>query len=154
MIRVRQANRKDAAVISELIVPVAKAQIAAEFSPEGEQELLSGMTPSAIEQNLLQGYRYFLAADDGRYCGVIGMRGYTYIYHLFVAEKWQRRGIARRLWARARQASMAEIRLSEFNVFSSRYAEGFYHRLGFRRTGNEQTRKGVTAIPMRLVIDG
>ena len=153
MITITEASRHDARAISRLMVPVAMSQISSEFPPEGQKELLSGMTPEAVEKNLLQGYRYFLAFDGKQPCGIIGMRGYSHIYHLFVAGNQQGRGIGRQLWDRVCATNRAEIRLSEYTVYSSRYAEKFYHQLGFRRTADEQTRHGVTAIPMRLIID-
>ncbi|MDH3646588.1 MAG: GNAT family N-acetyltransferase [Gammaproteobacteria bacterium] len=152
MITVKAAGRKDARAISELMVPVAKAQIAREFVAEGQEALLSGMTPAALEQNMLQGYPYYVAFDQEPLVGVIGMRGYSHVYHLFVAEEMQHQGVGRKLWDRASRDSLAAINLSEFTVYSSRYAEAFYHRLGFRRTGDEKERQGVIAIPMRLLL--
>lgn len=152
MITIRVANRLDAEAISQLILPVADSQIASDFASEGRDELLSGMTPKAVAGYMEQGYRYHLAFDDQSLCGVIGMRGYSHVYHLFVANDMQHQGIGRRLWERASAASLSDVRLTEFTVYSSRIAEPFYHSVGFRRTGDAKTRKGVTAIPMRLII--
>ena len=151
MITIRESGKDDATAISGLMIPVATAQIAAEFPPQGKELLLSGMQTEALRLKMTQGYRYFQAQGNDGLCGVIGMRGYSHVYHLFVASDHQGKGIARLLWERASQASLTEILLSEFTVFSSRVAEGFYHRMGFRRTGEELTRLGVTGIPMRLI---
>jgi GNAT superfamily N-acetyltransferase len=153
MITIREARRHDAAAISRLMVHVASAQISSGFSPEGQAELLGGMTPDAVYKKMQQGYRYHVAHDGEQLCGIIGMRGYSHVYHLFVATDQQGRGTGRRLWDRAYAASRAEVRVPAYTVYSSRYAENFYYRLGFRRTGDAQTRNGVTAIPMRLTID-
>ena len=149
---IRLAGSEDIPAISRLLVDVATRHITHEFGAGGTAELRGGMQPAAIANRLLRGYRYHVALDEGTIVGVIGMRGYSHIYHLFVAEKAQRKGIGRLLWQRARQASQSEVPVMAFTVFSSRYAEAFYKSLGFRRTGAEQTRRGVTAIPMKLVI--
>ena len=152
MITIREANRHDATAISDLMVPVAKSQISSEFPLEGQTELLTGMTPDAVEKNMQQGYRYHVAFNGEQLCGIIGMRGYSHVYHLFVAADQQGLGTGRQLWDWVYTTSQAEVRLSQYTVYSSRYAENFYHRLGFRRTGDEKTRNGVTAIPMRLIV--
>lgn len=153
MITIREANRLDAQAISDLMVPVAASHIAADFPPEGRKELLGGMSSEAVGKNLQQGYRYYVAHDGKQLCGVIGMRGYSHVYHLFVTDDLQGQGVGRQLWEQASRASLAEVRLTEFTVYSSSFAEAFYQRMGFRRSGDAKTRKGVTAIPMRLVID-
>lgn len=152
MVNVREASRLDADAISRLIIPVAEIQIAADFPQQGRNELLGGMTREAIGKNLLEGYRYYVAMDDQAPCGAIGMRGYSHVYHLFVAIDRQGDGVGRRLWERARDASLAEVRLKAFTVYSSLFAEPFYYRLGFRRSGEPKTRNGVTAVPMHFTM--
>lgn len=150
MISIREAELADTSAMSEMMTPVAAAQIAVEFPQEGKDSLLGGMTPAALAENMSRGYRYYLALENGRITGVIGMRGYSHLYHLFVSQSGQGRGTGRLLWRHARDASLAELKLRQFTVFSSTIAEGFYRRLGFYRTGDPKTKDGSTAIPMRL----
>ncbi|MBT8130882.1 MAG: GNAT family N-acetyltransferase [Gammaproteobacteria bacterium] len=150
---IRAATESDASAISRLIVPAAREQIAHEFAAEGRAALLAGMTPEAISKNMLQGYAYLVAEDVDGIVGVLGMRGYSHIYHLFVGSDRQRQGIASLLWQKARRQSLAAIRISEFTVYSSRVAEAFYYKLGFRRSGDEKERQGVIAIPMRVALN-
>lgn len=152
MISIREAGPGDAAAISALMNPVAARQISADFPQEGKDSLHGGMTPSAVADNMLRGYRYFVASENQQFVGIIGMRGYSHIYHLFVAEDRQGRGIGRRLLQHARDMSLSEIELSAFTVFSSELAEDFYRRLGFERTGPTKTKRGVKAVPMRLIL--
>jgi len=153
VITIRVADAKDISAISRLLIPVAEKQVAHEFGAEGTQALLGGMNPEAIANKMLCGYRYYLAIDSGRLVGVLGMRGYSHIYHLFVDEQAQGQGIGRLLFDTARQESLSEVSLSEFTVFSSHYAEEFYRTLGFRRTGDDKTKRGVTGVPMKLVLN-
>ncbi|NNF66615.1 MAG: GNAT family N-acetyltransferase [Gammaproteobacteria bacterium] len=150
---IRGATCNDAVEISRLIVPAASEQIAHEFGAEGRAALLAGMTPEAISKYMLQGYSYLLADDVDGIVGILGMRGYSHIYHLFVDRRRQRQGIASQLWREARRQSLAATRISEFTVYSSRVAEAFYYQLGFRRSGDEQEKQGVIAIPMRLALN-
>ncbi|NNM20948.1 MAG: GNAT family N-acetyltransferase [Gammaproteobacteria bacterium] len=148
--RIRGAMLAEAAAMSAAMTPVAEQQIAADFPRQGRDVLLGGMTPEALAANMLCGYRYYLAENADGIVGVIGMRGYSHLYHLFVTRSVQGNGVGRLLWLHARDASLAELQLRQFTVFSSAVAEGFYRQLGFYRTGNPKIKNGVTAIPMRL----
>lgn len=150
VVRIREAGLADTVAISAMMTPVASRQIAADFPQQGRESLLGGMTPAALAENMLRGYRYHVAENDDAIVGVIGMRGYSHLYHLFVSQSVQGRGIGRLLWQHARDASLAELQLRQFTVFSSAIAEEFYRQLGFRRTGDPKTKNGVVAIPMRL----
>ena len=71
-----------------------------------------------------------------------------HLYHLFVHSSYHRRGIARRLWERARaEIGAAEIR---FTVNASLYAVPLYESLGFRASGTETRKDGVIFLPMSL----
>jgi N-acetylglutamate synthase-like GNAT family acetyltransferase len=77
---IRLANTDDAPAISGLIRPLAREHIAHEFSDEGTQNLLSSMTPEAIEEYLQSGYRYHVVEDDGRLVGVVGVRDNKHLF--------------------------------------------------------------------------
>ena len=145
---IRPASREDAEAISGLILPLVKKFIAPEFSLEGQQNLLSSMEPGAIQGFFDRGYRYHVAEADGRMVGVIGVRDNAHIHHLFVAEDFQRRGIAGRLWNAARRECLGAGNPGRFTVYSSRYALDVYRKLGFTETGPAETKDQVTATPM------
>lgn len=148
---IRLATIADALAISELIQPLAQKFITREFSPEGAANLLNGMTKVAIESFLRAGFRYHVAEEDGVMAGVVGVRDDNrHLYHLFVAEPFQRQGLARQLWEVAKEACLATGNPGEFTVNSSKFAVQMYQRLGFVETGPPWERDGVVAIPMRL----
>ena len=147
---VRRATIEDARAIGDLIRPLAEQYIVHEFSPEGAGNLLASLYAGAIGGYLASGYEYHVAEDDGVLVGVVGVRENIHLYHLFVADDYGGRGLARELWRVARDACREAGNVGEFTVNSSRFAVGMYRKFGFVQTGQPETRDGVTSIPMRL----
>ena len=83
---------------------------------------------------------------------MLGIRDGQRIIHLFVAESYQRRGIARALWSRAKSELLAHGGEASIVVNSSIYAIPVYERFGFKTIGPRVERAGVTYVPMQLVI--
>jgi GNAT superfamily N-acetyltransferase len=129
--QIRLATKDDATAISGLIRPLAERDIAQEYSAEGADNLLGSMSPEAIERYLSENYRYHVAEENGELAGVVATWENRHLYHLFVAEAFQRQGLARRLWEIARQACLEAGGSGTFTVNSSRFAVGVYQRLGF-----------------------
>lgn len=146
---VRQAMNNDAEVISRLILPLVEKFIAPEFSPSGQRNLLTSMEPAALRGFFEAGHRYHVAEVEGQIVGVVGIRDNSHVHHLFVAEDFQRRGIARRLWTVAKGECLAAGNPGQFTVYSSRYALEVYRRLGFVEAGPPETKDDVTAVPMK-----
>lgn len=70
---------------------------------------------------------------------------------LFVRPAFHRKGIASELYGRFKhQALLKKSRL--IRVKSSRYAEGFYQKAGFKRTGPGKEINGLATIPMEARI--
>jgi len=148
-VTIRPATLADAAAISTLITPLAEKYIAYEFTDEGRRRLLRSMTPDAIRGYIAKGFRYHVAQESDDIVGVVATRDDSHLYHLFVAERSQGRGLARKLWQVARQACLEARNPGEVTVKPSRFATGFYAKLGFRREA-EDTHAGVVAITMRF----
>ena len=147
---IRRATTDDAPAISDLIRPLAEKYIAGDFSPEGARTLLDSMAPAAIAGYIESGYRYHVAEQDGAIVGAVAVRDNRHVYHLFVAEAFQGRGLARRLWHVARHACGHDGNSGEFTVNSSRFAVEMYRKFGFVETGPTETKSGVTYVPMAL----
>jgi GNAT superfamily N-acetyltransferase len=72
------------------------------------------------------------------------------VFHVFVDRRWQRRGVARRLWQAARDTAQAqEGHAGVFTVNASNYSVRFYAALGFQRSAPMQVAR-VCYNPMRL----
>jgi GNAT superfamily N-acetyltransferase len=149
-VHIHEATIEDARAISDLIRPLAEHYIAQEFSPESAAILLASMDAGAIEAYMTSGYKYHVAEDDGMLVGVVGVRDNSHLYHLFVADDFRGRGVARELWRVARDACRVAGNIGEFTVNSSRFAVGMYRKLGFVETGPPDEKNGVTSIPMKL----
>jgi len=96
-------------------------------------------------------FRFYLAEDGNELAGVAAMRGNTHLYYLFTGKPYQGRGLARRLWAHAKEEALALGNPGRFTVNASNYAVAAYERLGFRRSEAAKERKGVKYNPMEFV---
>ncbi len=140
----------DSEEISELISGLSAKFIIGKFSSTGRAHLLSTMTPQAIKKYMQSGYRYHVAEMDGSLVGVVAVKGNKHLYHLFVAEEYQRQGIARKLWQLAMEECLDNKSTGEFTVNSSEYARDVYKRLGFVSRPGAQIKNGVVFFPMSL----
>ncbi len=150
---IRAATSRDAESISNLVRQLSAEYIAHEFTAEGREILLNSMTPAAIEKYMQSGFRYHVAEVGSQLVGVVGVRDNSHLYHLFVAESYQRQGVATGLWQLAMQACLDEGNPGEFTVNSSNYAQKVYETLGFVAQSGPQDKNGVIFIPMKLTIN-
>lgn len=150
--RIRLATVDDAQRISALVTASSQAFIVGEFSSEGRAHFLADHTESEIRQRLEGDFRFHLAERGGEPAGVAAIRSNTHLYYLFVAEPFQRQGLARRLWERARDEALAAGNPGSFTVNASNHAVAAYERLEFRRAGPTQERNGVLYNPMQYVV--
>ena len=102
---------------------------------------------------MASGFQYHLAEKNGVVIGVVGIRDSSHLYHLFVADGFKGRGVARALWQVARDHCRKAYDVSEFTVNSSRFAVEMYRKFGFVETGPPATTGGVTSIPMKLTLE-
>lgn len=152
-IAIRDATIDDAAAISGLIRPLAEKFIAQEYSAVGARNLLASMTPEEIAARIADGFRYSVAEMDGVIAGAIAIRNNSHLYHLFVAESAQGRGVARALWEAAREETLRRGNPGRITVNSSRFAIPVYERFGFVADGPVQTLNEVVYYPMVWVDD-
>ena len=117
----------------------------------GGEKFIEHCRQPAIENYLsLPNYHYQLAHIDGELAGVVAMRDNTHLFHMFVPRALHRRGMARRLWQAARDASLARGGVTAFTVNSSAYALPLYESLGFVATGPKVETGGIAFVPMRM----
>lgn len=114
----------------------------------GAEKFLSSLSAEA-ERSYIESdrYRFHVAECDGELAGFIAIRDRTHLFHLFVARKYQRLGLARQLWLRA----LGEIErdAAVITVNSSMEAVPVYERFGFTRTSGPVREDGVLCVPMR-----
>ncbi len=145
---IRQAGAEDADAISALVHEVASGFLLNEFSEEGKQHFLRSIEPDAIVGYLDGSFVYFLAESGEELAGLIAMRDFRHLYHLFVRTAFHRRGIARSLWEHARAQCLEAGNPGEFTVNSSAYAQEVYRKWGFEPTGPPFEKAGIVSTPM------
>lgn len=150
--RIRAAVPEDSESISQLICGLVEKFIAREFSAQGREFLLSTMTADAISQTMQSGYSYHVAENKGLLTGVVAVRDNAHLYHLFVAEQFHRKGIAKKLWQVAMKGCLRDGNTGEFTVNSSAYALGVYKQFGFITQSGPQEKNGVVFYPMKLIV--
>lgn len=142
----REATPADAAAISALVSTLTRRWIAPDCDEEGIALLLEGMTQARVEERLRDGHRNVVADLDGRIIGVATLRLPSHLYHLFVADDMQRRGLARALWNAVRVAADPAAPVT---VNASLHALEAYRRMGFEATGPQMHERGLRFVPMR-----
>jgi len=141
-------SNADVASVASLLASLAREHITHEFDPRARELFLAKNDEANIRRFVAQGFRYHVAESHGRIVGVVGVRDNRHLYHLFVANDFQRRGIARRLWAVAREQCIAAGNPGNFTVNASNNAIPVYERLGFVRSGPAQNDDGILYNPM------
>lgn len=147
---ISKAQADDAAAISRLIGRVARF-FTLQPDGSGAEEFLKTIAPETLAGYLSDPrFAYFKAVENGALAGVVAVRDASHLYHLFVDESFQRRGLSRQLWDYAR-AAVGEANPGYFTVNSTPYAQPVYERFGFLATGPRVETKGIAFVPMRWV---
>ena len=92
---IREAKICDADEIGELIHMLAEKFITHEFNPKAKIRFLNSNDGSSVKENMESGFSYQVAVKKGKIVGVIGMKGESHLFHLFVAEHHLERGASR-----------------------------------------------------------
>jgi ribosomal protein S18 acetylase RimI-like enzyme len=143
----------DLPAVARLLRELAERYIVHEFVPAARASFLANNDEAAIARFVANGFRYHVAEVDGTIAGFVGTRDDRHLYHLFVAEPYHRRGIARRLWQTASRECRERGHTGAFTVNSSNNAVAVYEHLGFRRTAPVRDNDGVLFNPMASAAD-
>lgn len=147
---VETASVADAEEISALIVGLSEPFY---LSPthEGAEPFLASIGTEAQRAYLAAGnFSYRVARVGARIVGVVALRNNAHLFHLFVAQAFQGRGLARQLWQLVASDARRAGNPGEFTVNSSLDAVPVYEKFGFAREGEVQRVHGVAFQPMRL----
>ncbi|MBU6958364.1 GNAT family N-acetyltransferase [Pseudomonas sp. CVAP len=145
----RMATLDDANAISQLILNLADFFL---VKPRDEQTepFLATMNEDSIAKLIATpSFSYWVAFDRSGIKGVIALRDHSHVYHFFVSEAYQRQGIARELWKRAKGHAMLQGGSSRFTVNSSLFAVPVYEALLFQKEGGAVEKNGIAFVPMK-----
>jgi GNAT superfamily N-acetyltransferase len=148
--QVRSATEIDAGRISNLIYSLSGPFL---LSPDGAgaEPFLKSINEQAIRGYVLaSNFSYFVAEVEGELAGVVALRDNSHLYHLFVAQSHQGKGLGCSLWLRVKRAALQASNSGRFTVNSSLNAVPVYERFGFTPSGAKVEKHGVAFIPMQL----
>jgi GNAT superfamily N-acetyltransferase len=149
----RLARPEDAEAISGLILSFLD-ELTVEPRGTGAERFLAAVSAEAEESYILSEHYDYLVADiEGAVAGFIAMQDKTHVFHLFVSRQYQRQGLARALWQRARDAAGPHSVAREFTVNSSLLAVPVYERFGFERVSAPEHKNGISFVRMRYAPD-
>lgn len=152
-ITIRKAKLADAKAISELILPLAEKYVCPTCNASVHAVLLGSMSEQSIASYLSANYAYVVAVTPANdIVGVAGIRDYAHLYHLFVSDNYQGKGLSRKLWSAIQTQSLQQGNSGRFTVNSALNAESVYARFGFKRIEGIRNRQGMVDIPMVLEV--
>jgi len=149
---ISKATVADAKAISELIIPLVRKYILPTCSGDGVNILLGSMNVQSITGYIESGCNYYKAMEQGEVVAVVGVRDNAHLYHLFVKEEYQGRGLAIELWELVKDECITKGNRGTFTVNSAVSAAGLYRKLGFIDQSDTRERGGIKDIPMLLTI--
>jgi ribosomal protein S18 acetylase RimI-like enzyme len=147
---IRPIEENDIPEVARLLNDLARRFIVHESTPEGASTFLRENNEEGIRGYIGMGHVYHVAIIDGEIAGFIAIRERKHLFHMFVAVKCQRQGVARKLWEVAREVAILGGGSGAFSVNASNFAVPMYESMGFVRTAPMQCLKGLFFNPMEL----
>ena len=137
--------------VCDLVLRVFDRFVAPDYSDEGVHEFKSCISIESLIKRSEKDHFILLARYSERIVGMIDIREYHHVSLFFVDAAFQNKGIGKTLFQKA--VGLCKSRGSELNqisVNSSPYAVPIYEKMGFRKTDEEQIKKGMRFFPMSL----
>jgi len=136
---VRKARVSDAHSISTLVASLAHFNVAEQGTALPEW-FSNTLTIQEFERRLTSDkFIQLVYVENQQILAYIAMRGSQHLYHLFVDEAHQGRGLSRLLWEKLKQQCPSET----YTVNSSIYAIPIYKKLGFIENGPAGSKEGI-----------
>lgn len=124
-----------------------------EYGKKGTEAFAEFVTSENLRKLFLAGhYKVFVAVEGKKIIGVLSLRNTNHISLLFVDANYHRRGIARRLLDYMEKYLKATSFADHMTVHSAPYAIGFYHKMGFKDTGDQTETDNIIYTPMMKMI--
>ncbi|MDD2887249.1 MAG: GNAT family N-acetyltransferase [Aliarcobacter sp.] len=136
-----KAKTLDALRLSVISKDLTKYIFEKEVPKWFEDELLE---ESFKERILSEEYEHFVYVIKDEIVGFIAIKDKTRLFHLFVDEKYHKKGIAKELW----QYIKENFDVSNMSVNSSIYAIKTYESFGFEISGEQKEYLGLKYQPM------
>jgi len=147
-VRIRVAVKNDVVKISTLVASLSHFYLK---NPKHElpEWFAQTLTNSAFSKRIADSdYFNFVYEIEDEIIGYISMRGNSHLFHLFVAEHHQGKGLSRELWEFATNICVANV----YTLRSSLYAIEVYKKFGFIESDTAGEKEGIGFQPMELHI--
>lgn len=146
-INIRRANQDDAKDLENLVSSLSDFYLSQDrldlpqwFSESLQLDRFKSRLESPEFTNIV-------AEIDNYIAGYISIQDNDHLYHLFVSQKYQEKGLARQLWIEAQKVCPS----SKYTVRSSIYAVPIYTRFGFISIGSIQEKDGIKYQSMEFI---
>lgn len=137
----------------ELVKRVFDEFEAPDYTDEGVTNFYKFIAYESILAHIKNNFKIFVAKEEDKIIGMICIRDFYHIAMLFVDKKYHKNGIGTELMIIAKKYCQENNQdISKITVNSSPYAIEFYHKIGFKDTGKEQTVDGIRFLSMQLSI--
>ena len=133
MMKIRPADSGDAEEVSRFVSGLAATFIGPTLAEGGLEKLLGSLDLESTLIRMKDGFRHWLAVDEGGTIGVVVVKPPSHLYHLFVEADRQRSGVGRLLLEKAIQSVVETSGCDSITVNASLNAEEAYRRFGFCR---------------------
>ncbi|SFC06617.1 Acetyltransferase (GNAT) domain-containing protein [Pseudoalteromonas denitrificans DSM 6059] len=114
---------------------------------------MQSMSVESIQRYIDTNYQYLVCEDQSKIMAVIAIRDNSHLFHLFVSDTYQGKGLAKRLWLLAANNSITQGNTGYFTVNSALNAQKIYLKLGFTPVSEVRIRKGIKDIPMEIYLE-
>lgn len=123
------------------------------YSQEGIENFYKFIDFDNMKKVLNENYKMYVAKKENEIIGMIAFRDNSHIALLFVDKEYHKKGIARKLFEKVKKYCIENNKnLEIITVNSSPYGVGFYEKVGFIKTSEEQIVDGIRFTPMSRVV--
>lgn len=150
--KIQKFKREQAKETSRLIISCFNKFVAPSFSPKGRKQWVSEISPEKlIKRSKLKEREIYVAIQDNQVIGIIeGVKNHRIVL-LFVKEKFQQKGVAKRLVNKI-ESIFKRRRTKVMKIFSSTYAIKFYEKMGYKKSRGLIEKEAKVFQPMRKVL--
>ncbi len=137
----------------ELVKRVFDEFEAPDYTGEGVTNFYKFIAYDSILEQLKNNFKIFVAKVEDKIIGMVCIRDCSHIAMLFVDKKYHKKGIGTELMNIAKNYCKEKNGDNyKITVNSAPFAIDFYHKIGFKDTGKEQTVDGIRFLPMQISI--
>lgn len=149
--KIKSIKPPEVNLASTFVWKVFSEFVAHDYPQEGIDTFKEFIQPEELKK-MMENEKIFMLGcfDMEKLVGAVAIMDFCHVSLLFVDKEYQCKGIAKALFAKARELCIQKNpELCEITVNSSIYAVPIYKKLGFNITGEPTTNNGITFVSMK-----